>query len=123
MAATHAGGLKAAETNVIRYGMDFYKRIGAKGGANGHTGGFYQNRDLASAAGRLGGVKSRRLSSDYGNAKWRKVNEKKLQQAYDRLLIVQIKARQEREMMQAAIAETKAFERYPQKVRGLASIK
>jgi hypothetical protein len=30
------------------------------GGRAGHTGGFYANRDLARAAGRKGGLKSRR---------------------------------------------------------------
>jgi hypothetical protein len=30
------------------------------GGKQGHTGGFYANRDLARKAGRMGGLKSRR---------------------------------------------------------------
>jgi hypothetical protein len=33
MAGTKAGGIKARETNYLKYGADFYKRIGAKGGA------------------------------------------------------------------------------------------
>lgn len=37
MAGTLAGGRKAAITNKQKYGEDFYARIGAKGGRNGHT--------------------------------------------------------------------------------------
>lgn len=40
MAGTTSGGKKAAEKNIDKYGKDFYKRIGAKGGRNGNTGGF-----------------------------------------------------------------------------------
>lgn len=36
------------------------QRIGAKGGKNGTTGGFYANRELARIAGRKGGTISRR---------------------------------------------------------------
>lgn len=54
------GGLKAAATNKKRYGDGFYARIGAKGGRNGHTGGFAANRELASIAGAKGGRISRR---------------------------------------------------------------
>jgi uncharacterized protein len=54
------GGVKAAQTNKTRYGKDFYSRIGAEGGKNGHTGGFYANRELASIAGRKGGQISKR---------------------------------------------------------------
>lgn len=39
------------------------QHIGAKGGKAGNTGGFYANPDLASKAGRLGGLKSRRGKS------------------------------------------------------------
>ena len=34
------GGLKAKATNMERFGPDFYREIGRKGGKAGHTGGF-----------------------------------------------------------------------------------
>ena len=40
MAGTKEGGRRAAETNKLRHGKDFFKKIGAKGGRNGRTGGF-----------------------------------------------------------------------------------
>ncbi|HUD03661.1 MAG TPA: hypothetical protein VMR51_02635 [Patescibacteria group bacterium] len=60
MAGTINGGKAAATTNKIRYGSDFYAKIGAKGGKKGHTGGFYADRELARKAGALGGRVSRR---------------------------------------------------------------
>lgn len=60
MAGTKTGGQAAANTNKKKYGADFYARIGAAGGKNGHTGGFYANRDLARSAGAKGGRISRR---------------------------------------------------------------
>lgn len=60
MAGTLAGGKKAAATNKAKYGADFYAKMGAKGGRNGHTGGFYNNPELARLAGRIGGRKSKR---------------------------------------------------------------
>lgn len=60
MAGTKEGGLKAAVTNKIKHGKDFYAEIGRKGGKNGHTGGFASNPELAKIAGRKGGLKSRR---------------------------------------------------------------
>lgn len=60
MAGTRAGGKKAAQTNIKRHGKDFYKRIGAMGGANGTTGGFAANPALARTAGAKGGRISRR---------------------------------------------------------------
>lgn len=60
MAGTKEGGQRAASTNRQRHGKDFYARIGAAGGKKGHTGGFYANRELARAAGRKGGLISRR---------------------------------------------------------------
>lgn len=60
MAGTIAGGKAAAATNKAKYGKDFYARIGALGGKNGHTGGFFANRELARIAGAKGGTISRR---------------------------------------------------------------
>ncbi len=60
MAGTIAGGQLAAATNKRKYGRDFYAKIGALGGKNGHTGGFYANRELARIAGRKGGKISKR---------------------------------------------------------------
>ncbi len=54
MAGTKTGGLKARNKNLAT-DPDFYKKIGATGGKNGHTGGFYQNRELAKKAGSKGG--------------------------------------------------------------------
>lgn len=63
MPGTKAGGLKARLTNIERHGDDFYKRIGSKGGQNGHTGGFAGNPELAKAAGAKGGRVSRRTDA------------------------------------------------------------
>lgn len=60
MPGTKAGGAKAAATNYRKYGPQFYKNIGALGGASSTTGGFYKDRELARRAGALGGRKSRR---------------------------------------------------------------
>ena len=60
MAGTKAGGEAAAKTNKVKYGADFYAKIGAAGGKKGKTGGFYANRDLAREAGARGGRVSRR---------------------------------------------------------------
>ena len=62
MVGTKAGGLKAARTNRERYGKDFYKIQGRKGGMSGHTGGFAADLELARAAGAKGGRVSRRGS-------------------------------------------------------------
>lgn len=64
MAGTKDGGKAAASTNKSKYGADFYAKIGAIGGKKGHTGGFYANRELASTAGRKGGMISRRGKKD-----------------------------------------------------------
>jgi uncharacterized protein len=62
MAGTVLGGRLAAKTNKARYGADFYARIGRTGGKIGRSGGFAANRELARAAGRIGGLKSKRVS-------------------------------------------------------------
>lgn len=58
MAGNKSGGLKAAKTNTERYGSDWYAKIGAKGGKVGGLKGFALNKELASEAGRKGGLKS-----------------------------------------------------------------
>lgn len=63
MSGTKAGGQKAAATNKKRHGNDFYKKIGSKGGQNGHTGGFASNPELARTAGAKGGRISKRHGS------------------------------------------------------------
>lgn len=60
MVGTKAGAAKAVKTCMAKHGKDFYKLIGAKGGRNGHTGGFAANRELARIAGAKGGRISRR---------------------------------------------------------------
>lgn len=60
MAGTKEGGIKARNTNLKEHGKDFYKEIGRKGGKASTTGGFYANRELASRAGKIGGMKSKR---------------------------------------------------------------
>jgi general stress protein YciG len=56
------GGKRAAMTNKERYGEDYYKEMGARGGAAPHFSpkGFAANPVLASRAGRKGGLKSKR---------------------------------------------------------------
>lgn len=73
VAGTRQGGLKAAESNYERHGKDFYRGIGAKGGAISRGGGFspehvYEDgltgREKARIAGAKGGSASRRVKSD-----------------------------------------------------------
>ena len=64
MAGTQAGGKSAAQTNIKRYGSEFYREIGRKGGLKGTTGGFWADRELAKRAGRIGGLKSKRTKKD-----------------------------------------------------------
>lgn len=61
MAGTKAGGLKAAKTNLEKYGEGFYAEIGKKGGSvTGVKKGFAANPALARVAGGKGGRISRR---------------------------------------------------------------
>jgi Stress-induced bacterial acidophilic repeat motif. len=60
MPGTINGGKSAAETNKERYGEDFYKNIGRKGGLKSRGGGFAYSRKLASEAGRKGGLATQR---------------------------------------------------------------
>lgn len=63
MAGTRIGGRKAAATNKMRYGLNFYEQIGRKGGKISRGGGFAMNRELAVEAGRRGGKASRRTKT------------------------------------------------------------
>ena len=69
MPGTKTGGLKARETNLKKYGKEFYRIIGSKGGQNGHTGGFASNPALARTAGAKGGRISRRTGVTTGQGK------------------------------------------------------
>lgn len=60
MAGTKHGGRKAAATNKMRYGSNFYETIGRAGGKVSRGGGFAKNPQLAREAGRRGGMASRR---------------------------------------------------------------
>lgn len=64
MAGTKQGGKNAAVSNKEKYGDDFYKRIGSKGGKAKVAKGFALNRELASKAGAVGGRISRRTKKD-----------------------------------------------------------
>ena len=59
MAGTKAGARKAV-AKILQKDPNFYAKIGAKGGKNGHTGGFAANPELARIAGARGGRISRR---------------------------------------------------------------
>lgn len=72
MAGTKAGGQKTAKTNIEKYGEDYYRNLGRKGGRNGHTGGFADPNpgkdgltgpERAKYYGRIGGTISRRGKS------------------------------------------------------------
>lgn len=61
MSGSRVGGAKTAATNKKRYGDDFYKKNGQKGGkVSGIAKGFASNLELAREAGRRGGRISRR---------------------------------------------------------------
>lgn len=67
MSGTKSGGKAASKTIKQLYGDSFYKRIGAKGGKNGSTGGFHVTKGYPithpahpSNAGRKGGIISRK---------------------------------------------------------------
>ncbi len=63
MAGTRAGGRKAAATNKMRYGANFYELIGRRGGKVSRGGGFAKDPELARVAGAKGGRASRRTKS------------------------------------------------------------
>lgn len=58
MSGTREGGLAASKLNKERYGEDFYKMIGRKGGQLSGGGGFAKDPELARQAGLKGITKS-----------------------------------------------------------------
>lgn len=63
MSGTLEGGKRAAETNIRKYGKDFYSRLGAIGGKAPYSkpkGFAAMGREKASEAGRKGGLISKR---------------------------------------------------------------
>ena len=69
MVQTREGGRKTAQTIKEKWGSNFYREIGRKGGKNGHTGGFASDvigrdgltgKERAIIAGRKGGTISKR---------------------------------------------------------------
>lgn len=62
MSGTKQGGQKTAQTNKEKYGENYYKELGRKGGLVNHreTRYFTLHRDIASIAGIKGGKISKR---------------------------------------------------------------
>ena len=58
---TVEGGKKAAATNKMRYGVEFYRTIGKMGGVKSRGGGFAYDREVAREAGRKGGRNGKRV--------------------------------------------------------------
>lgn len=72
MSGTVKGGKKASITNKQKHGVDFYKRIGKKGGKKSCNGGFASSKvgldgltglERAKIAGKKGGLRSKRGKS------------------------------------------------------------
>lgn len=55
MSGTKAGGSKTAQKLIEKYGKDYFKNMGRKGGKVCVPKGFSMNRELAREAGRKGG--------------------------------------------------------------------
>lgn len=60
MAGTREGGLQTVKTIKAKYGDNYYRELGAKGGKWKGEKGFAANRELARAAGAIGGSRSKR---------------------------------------------------------------
>lgn len=69
MSNTKEGGKTLVATMIAKYGsraawLAHMKELGHRGGKNGHTGGFYGNRERARRAGSVGGKISKRGKSN-----------------------------------------------------------
>jgi general stress protein YciG len=69
MPGTKEGGIKTRQTNLAKYGLDYYQKLGAKGGkvkSDKPKGFAAMPKEKVSAAGKLGGQRSKRgRRSDY----------------------------------------------------------
>ena len=65
MAGTKAGALKTKETNLRKFGSDYYKRIGALGGSvnRPESRSFYLDREFAKQASAKGHESKRRKAN------------------------------------------------------------
>ncbi len=69
MSGTKAGGAKIRKTIEDKYGKDFWRKIGSKGGKAGGMKGFALNPELAKRAGQKGGRRSTRAGIKNGEGK------------------------------------------------------
>lgn len=70
MAQTKGGGIKAKESNLAKYGEDYYRKIGSLGGrARGPKGFAMMTPEQRAEAGRKGGRRSRRNGVSTGQGK------------------------------------------------------
>lgn len=103
MSGTKEGGLKAAVTNKASYGQDFYVRVGRAGGRVSHpeTRAFSTHRDLANAAGRVGGMVSKRNAKNFFPVDRR---SKEILKAYKHLKKIQDKVKKDREAIKKELS-------------------
>jgi hypothetical protein len=64
MSGTKEGGKKCANTNKLKHGADFYKRIGSMGGKNSTCHAFAHGKVDPAIAGSIGGKKSKRRANN-----------------------------------------------------------
>lgn len=64
MSQTKSGAAKATKILYERYGKNYFKEMGRKGGKVCVPKGFSENRERASWAGRLGGLRTKRKKSE-----------------------------------------------------------
>lgn len=90
MSGTVSGGKKAAQKNKEKFGKDFYRNIGRKGGKRSTTGGFASQKvgkdgltgiERASIAGAKGGRRSKRIPATIQRLKDRIRKDSRLYEA------------------------------------------
>ena len=83
MVETKKGGEKGVKTMKERYGDDVYRKLGRRGGQNGHTGGFAANPALAKIVGAKGGRCSVRRPKDECDKEWNDNKDKIMRMYYE----------------------------------------